>query len=178
VARPSVATYVPRFAYCHEMVRHLMEIEGACRLVEVLALPPDAAFRLKYDAQRRSTRFSTGIEGNPVRLETLAAAAARVRDRALALQETRPRARAPWETLPRRQQQLLSRVLIARSAGGELPNFTAGDVASWYLVSVQTARAWLTEWRAIGLVTPVGQQQRVRAWTLTDEFAALVEGAG
>lgn len=64
--------YRPRFSYTDEMVRHLMEIEGACRLVDELPLPPDAAFLLRAEAQRRSTRFSTAIEGNTIRLETLA----------------------------------------------------------------------------------------------------------
>lgn len=64
-------TYTPHFSYTHEMVTHLMEIEGACSLVDVLILPPDAAFMLKYDAQRRSTRYSTAIEGNTLRLDEI-----------------------------------------------------------------------------------------------------------
>ena len=59
-----VPRYEPRFSYTHEIVNDLLTIEGACRLVDVLALPPDAAFRLKYEARRRSTRYSTAIEGN------------------------------------------------------------------------------------------------------------------
>ncbi len=362
VASHSAESYVPRFTYTHEMVGHLMAIEGACRLVDVLTLPPDAAFLLRHDAQRRSTRFSTGIEGNTVRLETLAqgialadrqgsqrlqevrnywvalewlerqveegaalseafirrlhriivvrgrgrrgetsdyrteecpvvdaatgrvdygpptpadvpalmaalvawrasdeatrlpgpvragivayqfvtvhpfpdgngrtaralataelwfggyrmrgflsmeeeyfrdlpryydslqmglpmdyyqgrndpdltrwlayfletmaAAAGRVCDRALQLRARRPRIRAPWEALPRRQQQLLSRLVLADPEGDEVAGFTAGDVANWFMVSAQTARAWLSEWREAGLVAPNGGRRRVRA---------------
>jgi len=376
VAGPSAGGYVPRFSYSHEMVGDLMGIEGACRLVDVLTLPPDAAFRLKYDAQRRSTRFSTGIEGNTIRLETLAqgialadrtgarrlqevrnywmalewlerqveegaalseafirrlhrvivvrgrgrrgemsdyrteecpvvdaatghvdygpptpadvpglmaalvawrngvdaaglpgpvragalayqfvtihpfadgngrtaralataelwfggyrmrgflsmeeeyfrdlpryydslqmglpvdyyqgrndpdltpwlayflatmaTAAARVRDRALALRETRPRVKAPWETLPRRQQQLLSRLVLADPGSDEVPGFAATQIADWFMVSAQTARAWLGEWREAGLIAPATERSRVRTWVLTEEFRALVRAA-
>jgi Fic family protein len=365
--------YAPRFSYTHEMVNHLMEIEGARRLVDVLVLPPDAAFMLKYDAQRRSTRYSTGIEGNTIRLETIregialadrtgsqqqqevrnywmalewldrrveengrfseefvrrlhriiivrrrgrrgemsdyrteecpvvdaatglvdygpprpedvpclmaalvewrnspaaaelpgpvragvlayqfvtihpfadgngrtaralataelwfsgyrmrgflsvgeeyfrdlpryydslqmghpmdyyegrndpdltpwlsyfvetmATAAGRVRDRALKLHEKAPRSSAPWEELDRRQQQLLSRLVLAEPESDEVPGFTAGDVSDWFSVSLQTARAWLREWHEAGLVLPSGGRVRVRAWRLSEEFAALV----
>lgn len=67
----SAGVYDPCLAYTSRMVRRLMEIEGVCGLVEVLALPPNAAFMLKYDAQRCSLRYSTAIEGNTIRLETL-----------------------------------------------------------------------------------------------------------
>jgi len=64
-------TYEPRFRYTDAMVRDLMSVEGARQLIEVLPLPPDAAFLLRYEAQRRSTRYSTAIEGNALSLEEI-----------------------------------------------------------------------------------------------------------
>ncbi|MCE5240311.1 Fic family protein [bacterium] len=64
-------TYEPRFCYTDSMVRDLMTIEGARQLIEVLPLPPDAAFLLRYEAQRQSTRYSTAIEGNTLSLEEI-----------------------------------------------------------------------------------------------------------
>jgi len=61
--------YVPHFSYTHQMVAHLMAIEGARRVVDVLPLPPDSAFLLRFEALRRSTHFSTSIEGNQLSLD-------------------------------------------------------------------------------------------------------------
>ena len=366
-------TYNPRFSYTHEMVGHLMAIEGACRLVDVLILPPDAAFMLKYDAQRRSTRYSTAIEGNTLRLEeirqgvaladrtgsqqqqevrnywmalewlerqvednarlseefirrlhriiivrgrgrrgemsdyrteecpvvdaatgqvdygpprpedvpslmaalvawhssaaatalpgplragilayqfvtihpfpdgngrtaralataelwrggyrmrgflsveeeyfrdlqryydglqmglptdyyqgrndpdltpwlayfleTMSVAAGRVRDRALDLHEAVPRPTAPWEELNRRQQQLLSRLVLVEADGDEVPTFTPGDIAEWFMVSTRTAREWLQEWHEGGFVLPASGEERIRSWQLHEELQRLV----
>lgn len=371
--RRSTDRYVPRFAYTHGMVGHLMGIEGACRLVDVLALPPDAAFLLKYRAQQRSTRYSTGIEGNTIRLETIpqgialaertgsrqqqevrnywmalewlerqaedgarfseefirrlhriiivrgpgrrgemsdyrteecpvvdaatgqveygppspgdvpglmaalvawrnspeaaelpgpvragilayrfvtihpfadgngrtaralataelwftgyrmrgflsmeeeyfrdlpryygslqmglpmdyydgrhdpdltpwlsyfletmATAAQRVERRALELREAEPRTATPWEALNRRQQQLLSRLVLAEPESDAVPHFGAPDLSRWFTISVQTARAWLHEWCDSGLIAPVAGRTRIRAWRLNEEFEALV----
>lgn len=59
-------SFVPRFSYNHQLVRHLGVIEGARALIEVLPLPPDTTLRLRHDALQRSTRSSTQIEGNPL----------------------------------------------------------------------------------------------------------------
>jgi Fic family protein len=59
-------SFVPRFSYSHELVRHLGIIEGARAVIEVLPLPPDTTLRLRHDALQRSTRSSTQIEGNPL----------------------------------------------------------------------------------------------------------------
>lgn len=365
--------YNPRFSYTHAMVGHLMQIEGACRLVDVLLLPPDAAFMLKYDAQRRSTRYSTAIEGNtldlegirrgialgdrtgtrqqqevrnywralewlesqvedgarfseeflrrlhriilvrgrgrrgersdyrteecpvvdlatgqvdygppqpeevpslmqalvawrnspeatllpgPVRagilayqfvtihpfpdgngrtaralataelwfsgyrmrgflsmeeeyfrdlpryydslqmglpmdyyegrhdpdltpwlsyfLEIMALAARRVSERALELHEAMPPPQVPWEELNRRQQQLLSRLVLAEAEGEEAPTFTPGDIADWFMVSAQTARTWLQEWHEAGFIEPASGEQRIRSWALQQPFAGLL----
>ena len=370
----TAAAYTPGFSYTHEMVGHLMQIEGACRLVDVLVLPPDAAFLLKYDAQHRSTRYSTAIEGNtlppeeirqgialanrtgsqqqqevrnywmalewlerqvednarfseefirrlhriiivrgrgrrgeksdyrteecpvvdaatgqvdygpprpedvpslmeslvawrnsaqarafpgPVRagilayqfvtihpfpdgngrtaralataelwfsgyrmrgflsmeeeyfgglqryyeslqmglpmsyyegrnnpdltpwlayfLETMSAAASRVRDRALSLHEVMPQPRAPWEDLNRRQQQLLSRLVLVEADEEGVPSFTPGDIADWFTVSAQTARTWLQEWHKAGFIEPASGELRIRAWALNETFSDLVK---
>jgi Fic family protein len=59
-------SFVPRFSYSHDLVRHLGVIEGARAVIEVLPLPPDTTLRLRHDALQRSTRSSTQIEGNPL----------------------------------------------------------------------------------------------------------------
>jgi Fic family protein len=59
-------SFVPRFSYNHELVRHLGVIEAARAVIEVLPLPPDTTLRLRHDALQRSTRSSTQIEGNPL----------------------------------------------------------------------------------------------------------------
>lgn len=61
--------FSPRFAYTDAMVADLMAIEAAARLVDVLPLPPERAFAMKYEARQRSTHFSTSIEGNLIALE-------------------------------------------------------------------------------------------------------------
>ncbi|MFW5867880.1 MAG: Fic family protein [Armatimonadota bacterium] len=64
-------TYEPRFQYTAGMVRRLMTISAARALVDVLPVPPDAAFMMKYEAQKRSTHFSTSIEGNELSLDQI-----------------------------------------------------------------------------------------------------------
>ena len=59
-------SFVLRFSYSHDLVRHLGAIEGARAVIEVLPLPHDTTLRLRHDALQRSTRSSTQIEGNPL----------------------------------------------------------------------------------------------------------------
>jgi len=59
-------SFVPRFTYSHELVKHLGVISAARAVIEVLPLPPDTTLRLRHDALQRSTRSSTQIEGNPL----------------------------------------------------------------------------------------------------------------
>lgn len=63
--------YEPRFQYTDRMVGRLMTIYAARALVDVLPVPPDAAFMMKYEAQKRSTHFSTSIEGNELTLDEI-----------------------------------------------------------------------------------------------------------
>lgn len=57
-------TFSPRFSYTDALVRDLMTIEGARRVVDLLPLPPDADLRLRQEARIRATHHSTKIEGN------------------------------------------------------------------------------------------------------------------
>jgi hypothetical protein len=107
-------------------------------------------------------------------LRTMATAAGGVRDRALELHEAVPRPRAPWEELSRRQQQLLSRLVVVDPDGKGVATFTPGDIADWFMVSAQTARAGLRQWHDAGFVAPAGGRQRIRVWVLNEEFSALV----
>jgi len=106
--------------------------------------------------------------------ETLAKAASAVRDQSAAMQDANCRPATPGEGLNRRQQQLLSRLLLADRTAETIPSFSASDVAEWFMVSRQTAHAWLAEWRTGGLIEPASGAERVRSWRLNDEFNRLV----
>jgi len=112
-------------------------------------------------------------------VETMAAAALGVRDRALSLRHAAPPPRPAWEGLTRPQQQLLTRLLLAGTDGdtNECPTFAPGDVAEWFGVSPATARQWLDDWRGHGLIVPASGDERVRRWALREDFAALVSMA-
>lgn len=86
----------------------------------------------------------------------------------------------PWERLSRRQQQLLTRLIIADAEGGEVPTFTAADIAEWFTIGRNTARNWLAEWHegedGEPFILPAAGARRITAWRLNDEFAQLVAG--
>lgn len=63
--------YAPRFDYTTEIVGNLLAVESARALIDVLSLPPDAALVLKHRAQQRATHYSTSMEGNTLRLESV-----------------------------------------------------------------------------------------------------------
>ncbi len=109
-------------------------------------------------------------------VETLAGAACDVRDRALALQERSEQPPAPWESLSRRQQQLLARLVIASPESEETPTLTAGDLEEWFGISRRTGRRWLHSWHDEGFVEPASGQTRVSAWRLGQDHAPLVAG--
>lgn len=134
-----MSDYTPRFTYTTEMVRHLMEIEAACRVVDVLVLPPDSAFQLWYEARRRSTHYSTSIEGNPLTLDQVQEAiAATDRDGTAAQQELRNY----WMALEWLERQVeegaqiteefirrLHRIMIVRGRGrrGEMSEYRTNE---------------------------------------------------
>lgn len=115
---------------------------------------------------------------------TLATAAQGVRERAMGLRGTRLGAFMdrwfPWERLSRRQQQVLTRLIIAEPEADEVPTFTAGDLAEWFTIGRTTARNWLAEWHEGGdgepFVVPATGGQRVTSWCLNKEFVQLVAG--
>ncbi|HAA29857.1 MAG TPA: Fic family protein, partial [Cyanobacteria bacterium UBA8553] len=79
----------------------------------------------------------------------------------------------PWESLPRPQQQILTRLLARVLDGVENPFvINPSDIASWEGVSDNTAREWLKEWATEGFVNPVlaGEGVRVRSYTLAEEW--------
>jgi Fic family protein len=109
-------------------------------------------------------------------LGTMTAAAERVRDRALQLRTTAPPRRAPWEGLTRRQQQLLSRLVLTEPEEKGVPSFTPGDIATWFMVSAKTARQWLQDWHDEGFTLPASGEERIRSWRVNSEFEHLLTG--
>lgn len=61
--------FEPRFEYSHAMVRRLMAIDATRALIDVLAVPPEAALMMRFEARRASTHYSTSIEGNELGLD-------------------------------------------------------------------------------------------------------------
>jgi Fic family protein len=113
-------------------------------------------------------------------VETMARAADELRVRAQQLHEVGEPVDMPWESLSRRQQQVLTRLLLgsfeARAAHVEL---RPSDIQSWFEVSAPTARAWLHDWVDDGFLEPAGadQARRVRAYRLSQEWQALIQEA-
>jgi hypothetical protein len=107
-------------------------------------------------------------------VDMMARAADAVRDRALTLQDINCRPATPWDELSRRQQQLLSRLVVARGNTVTTPSFTAGDIVEWFAVSKPTAHVWLAEWHTEGFVEPASGHERIRAWKLRDDLDSLV----
>jgi Fic family protein len=108
-------------------------------------------------------------------VETMARAADELQAKAKSLYQGAAPDALPWEELPRRSQQLLTR-LLARVLDGVKNPFviSVSDVASWFGVSDKTAREWLQEWTEGSLIHPVlvGSGARVRNYTLVEEWIA------
>ena len=86
---------------------------------------------------------------------TLARAAETLRLQALRLQVKKGLPSNSWDELPRRQQQILVR-LLARIKSDKKAELTVrpADVESWFAVSDRTAREWLSTWTETGFVLP------------------------
>ncbi len=108
-------------------------------------------------------------------VETMARAAHELQLKAKSLYQGAAADAPPWEELPRRSQQLLTR-LLARVLDGVKNPFVISvlDVASWFGVSDKTAREWLQEWTEGSLIHPVlaGSGTRVRSYALGEEWIA------
>ena len=113
-------------------------------------------------------------------VETMATAADELRKRAQRLHQMSEPSAMPWEELPRRQQQVLTRLLLASvEQQTALIELRPADIRDWFEVSAATARKWLHEWVDAGFVEPedTANQQRVRRFSLAARWRTLVEEA-
>lgn len=113
-------------------------------------------------------------------VETMATAADRLREQAVELHQLIETPSMPWEELPRRQQQVLTRLLMQSLESNALQiTLRPGDIRSWFEVSAATARRWLHQWVETGFVeaAPTDAGERVRRFALTTRWRGLIEGA-
>jgi Fic family protein len=111
---------------------------------------------------------------------TLAQAARALHERAARLYQAMAPPTPPWEGLTRRQQQVLTRLLARAIAGTpRATDVQAPEVQSWFGVSGNTAREWLSEWAASGFLAPMrgAEGVRVRRHRLQPRWVKLVEQA-
>ncbi len=111
-------------------------------------------------------------------IETLARAARSLQTRATQLYESRDIPSVPWDNLPRRNQQVLTRILSRVLA--EIPSpltIRPTDIEEWFGVSDRTAREWLGEWLENDFLeaVPSGTGTRIREYNLAPRWADLVK---
>lgn len=110
----------------------------------------------------------------------MAKAADELRVRAQQLHEDAKPVDMPWEALSRRQQQVLTRLLLSsfEEKAAHLA-LRPADIKSWFQVSAPTARAWLHDWVDDGFLEPMGTDQirRVRTYQLSPAWRELIESA-
>ncbi|HEY9791856.1 MAG TPA: Fic family protein [Candidatus Obscuribacterales bacterium] len=111
-------------------------------------------------------------------LDTVATAASRLHERARDMHSAASEP-AVWESLSRREQQVLTRLLGGVLAGEHQLEIRPTDVEEWFGVSDRTAREWLNEWVEHEFVEPVasGAGVRIRAYRLTARWRQLLEEA-
>jgi Fic family protein len=113
-------------------------------------------------------------------INTLAIASDKLRREALLLQEQKGLPSNPWDQLPRRQQQVLVRLLarIKSEKSAELI-VKPMDVESWFAVSDRTAREWLSDWVKLGFVKPIstGAGDRIHKYELISSWRKVLEQA-
>jgi Fic family protein len=111
---------------------------------------------------------------------TLAKASETLRLQALSLQVKKGLPSNPWDELPRRQQQILVR-LLARMKSDRAAELTIrpADVESWFAVSDRTAREWLSNWTESGFVKPAsgGTGSRTHKYQLATSWQKVIEQA-
>jgi Fic family protein len=109
-------------------------------------------------------------------VETLAQAAHELQARASTLYQGAVTSPVPWEELPRRQQQVLTR-LMARVLNKSPEPFMImpSDIESWFGISDRTARDWLKDWSNDGFIEPVvvASGTRIRSYTLVERWVAI-----
>jgi hypothetical protein len=96
------------------------------------------------------------------------------------LQEQKGLLSNPWDQLPRRQQQVLVR-LLARVKSDKSAELIVKpmDVESWFSVSDRTAREWLSDWVKVDFVKPIstGAGDRIHKYELIDSWCKVLEQA-
>jgi Fic family protein len=111
-------------------------------------------------------------------VETMARAADDLRVRAQQFYDDAEPTNMPWESLSRRQQQVLTRLLLS-SFEHQVPHveLRPGDIKSWFQVSAPTARGWLHDWVDDGFLEPMGTEetQRVRRYRLGQEWCEMIK---
>lgn len=103
----------------------------------------------------------------------MARAAAELQAKATSLYQGATSDAPPWESLPRLQQQVLTRLLARVLDGIENPFLiNRSDIESWFGVSDRTAGEWLKEWAEEDFINPIlaGSGQRIRSYALAEEW--------
>ncbi|MDZ4834941.1 MAG: hypothetical protein SGJ27_14280 [Candidatus Melainabacteria bacterium] len=112
---------------------------------------------------------------------TIAKASEKLRLLALSLQAEKGLPSTPWDQLPRRQQQVLVR-LVARIKSEKTALellVRPSDIESWFAVSDRTARQWLSDWTESGFVSPIvaGAGNRIHKYQLSEEWQKVTKQA-
>lgn len=109
---------------------------------------------------------------------TMAKAAKDLHERAVRLQVKKGLPSTPWDTLARRQQQVMTRLLAKRlTVPSSDLTIKVADIESWFAVSDRTAREWLTEWTESGFVSPItsGAGTRIHRYELASAWKKILE---
>lgn len=112
---------------------------------------------------------------------TIAKASELLRNKAMTLQVKKGLPATPWDSLPRRQQQVLVRMLARLKTESRPDELTIrpADIESWFAVSDRTARQWLAEWTDNGFVKPIlaGAGRRIHRYELVETWMKVVQQA-
>ncbi|MDY6803749.1 MAG: Fic family protein [Cyanobacteriota bacterium] len=106
-------------------------------------------------------------------VETMARAADELQAKAKSLYRGTTPSPPSWQSLPRQQQQVLTRLQARVIDEAENPfAIIPSDVRAWFGVSAPTAREWLQDWSSDGFVEPVltASGTRVRNYTLAQKW--------
>lgn len=111
-------------------------------------------------------------------VEVMAQAARNLKTQAVSLYATRQPEPVLWEVLPRRQQQVLTRLLSSLLDNSEAELIlSAPRIETWFGISNRTAREWLKDWLGDGFIAPRTVSDRVRDYHLQDPWAQFLREA-